>query len=262
MRGAPIDVIAVLDLKGGQVVHAVAGNREKYQPVQSILCDSAEINDVVEGMVRKLGISTFYIADLDAISGQEGNLEKISHLIQTYKNKEYLSGKTQFFFDAGVTDIQGVEKLLTAQIDKVIIGTETLLSLTALQDILARFGADKIILSLDLRHGKVLTKTQELKMGTPLEGLTKLLALGLKNVMLIELDRVGTGKGLNKELILGALQLMNEYGEGKCSLFLGGGVGSLDEILTLRAWGIHGVMLATMLHRGTLNHKKIQSLIR
>ena len=262
MNERPFEIIAVLDIKDGKVVHAIAGNRENYQPVQSILCDSANINDVVEGMVCKLGISTFYIADLDAISGKEGNLKNLSRLIRAYNENETLSKKISFFLDAGVTDIEGVKRLLTAGIDKVVIGTETLLSLSALQDILTRYGAEKILLSLDMRDGEVVTKTQELKLGTPLEGLAKLLVLGVKDVMLIELDRVGTGKGLNNKLILGAHKLMKECGKIKCSLFLGGGVGSLDEILSLKEWGVRGVMLATMLHQGTLNHEEIQSLSR
>ena len=61
-------VIPVLDVKDGQAVHAVGGNRSHYRPLRSILSsyfgtrrDCASYRDL-------LGLRDLYLADLDAIS--------------------------------------------------------------------------------------------------------------------------------------------------------------------------------------------------
>lgn len=66
-------VIPVIDVLGGKVVHAVRGRRKEYQPLRSRLCSSTSPLDVAAAF-RKLGFSTLYVADLDAILGGKANL--------------------------------------------------------------------------------------------------------------------------------------------------------------------------------------------
>ena len=45
-----MNIIPVLDLKAGQVVHAKHGNRQNYLPIQSALSDSSEPLTVVRAL--------------------------------------------------------------------------------------------------------------------------------------------------------------------------------------------------------------------
>src|SRR4051812_37040878 len=64
-------IVGVIDLMGGVVVRGVAGRREEYRPVESLLCASAEPPAVARAFVERLGLRDLYLADLDAIAGAE-----------------------------------------------------------------------------------------------------------------------------------------------------------------------------------------------
>ena len=58
-------LVGVIDLLGGKAVHAIAGQRAKYQPVR--FCDG-DAGKLVQHY-REIGVRSFYVADLDAIGG-------------------------------------------------------------------------------------------------------------------------------------------------------------------------------------------------
>ena len=62
-----MQIIPVLDLKGGLVVRGVAGKRDLYKPVESELCSSAEPAEVAVSLRSELGLGRMYLAALDAI---------------------------------------------------------------------------------------------------------------------------------------------------------------------------------------------------
>jgi phosphoribosylformimino-5-aminoimidazole carboxamide ribotide isomerase len=60
-------VIPVVDLMGGQVVHAVAGRRTEYRPVVSQLTASPDPVEIATALLNATTADELYIADLDAI---------------------------------------------------------------------------------------------------------------------------------------------------------------------------------------------------
>ena len=64
-------VIPVIDLKGGLVVHGVAGDRSRYRPVVSVLAADPRPRSIAMAFANALGADEVYVADLDAIAGQE-----------------------------------------------------------------------------------------------------------------------------------------------------------------------------------------------
>src|SRR3954454_22602141 len=67
---AGFEIIPVIDLMGGLVVHARGGERDSYRPLTSPLAASAEPDAVVRGLLRLHPFRSLYIADLDAIRKQ------------------------------------------------------------------------------------------------------------------------------------------------------------------------------------------------
>src|SRR5947209_10347011 len=65
----PFAIIPVLDLKGGEVVRARAGDRASYRPIVTPLASTSRPADVLRGLLALAPIRTVYIADLDAIAG-------------------------------------------------------------------------------------------------------------------------------------------------------------------------------------------------
>ena len=69
-----MQVIGVVDVLGGQAVHACAGHRERYVPVESVAGFPIPRGDALalaRAYVERLGLSELYAADLDAILGPD-----------------------------------------------------------------------------------------------------------------------------------------------------------------------------------------------
>jgi len=89
-------VIPVIDLKGGIVVHAVAGDRARYQPVRSVLAPDP-LPATIARAFRETGVfDTVYVADLDAISGQQPNSDALQQIADT---------GLKIWLDAGLSSI-------------------------------------------------------------------------------------------------------------------------------------------------------------
>ena len=63
-----MEVIPVIDLKGGAVVRARLGLRQSYAPIVTTLARTSAPLDVVAGLLTIHPFRTVYIADLDAIA--------------------------------------------------------------------------------------------------------------------------------------------------------------------------------------------------
>lgn len=112
-----MQVIPVIDLKGGIVVHAKRGEREHYQPVQSILTCQCTLEAVLHGFLAHYPFQTFYIADLDAIKGTGYHRDLIQTLANEYPAIEFwLDEGSQFNhltpLAANITPVIGTESQL------------------------------------------------------------------------------------------------------------------------------------------------------
>jgi len=80
-----MDVIPVLDLARGTAVRAQAGDRSRYQPAASALAPEAvgEPVAIMRAFRARLGATSCYVADLDAIQGgavQRATLRELAQL--------------------------------------------------------------------------------------------------------------------------------------------------------------------------------------
>jgi hypothetical protein len=64
-----MEIIPVIDLKGGLVVRARMGQRDQYRPIETPLSPTSHPADVVQGLMSVFPFRTLYVADLDAIEG-------------------------------------------------------------------------------------------------------------------------------------------------------------------------------------------------
>ena len=230
-------VIPVIDILNGVAVHAVRGKRKEYQPLQSILCKSAEPLEVAKAF-RNLGFSELYVADLDAILGNQGNL----HVLKRIPKETGLA----LMVDAGVTTLEQAEKLLQSGVSKVIVGTETLVSKSFVGEAVKRFGSDHIIVSLDMKSDLVLTKAEFEGPQEAIVLLREFEKMGVSQVIVLDLARVGSGEGVNVDFLKDVLGLAVD-------VYVGGGVRDIADLIELKRLGVAGVLLATALHSGKIS---------
>ncbi len=230
-----MEVIPVLDLKGGVVVHARMGMRSEYRPIDTPLSPSSRPTDVARGLLSIHPFTSFYIADLDAIERRGDNNAALMELKKTFPN-------LVFWVDNGVADLGSAMRWLDAGIGCLVIGSETQRN----GGLIRHFrGDERVVLSLDFR-------------GDAFMGPAALLGdadAWPADIIVMTLARVGSAVGPD----MARLAVIKAKGPGK-RVYAAGGVRGAHDLAALAAAGISGALVATCLHNGALTGAQIARL--
>ena len=244
-------VVGVIDLKGGSAVHAVRGERERYRPVHSVIGDAdGDALALARGFRDALGLEEIYVADLDAIvGGREHAAGAHPALLRA------LAAEARVMVDAGVSEPERARALLELGAHRVIVGTETLSGPEALDRLLADLPDGALILSVDLRDGRVLSPHRQLAGLPALDAVERLQRAGLREAIVLDLALVGSGAGPDVTLIA---ELHAAF--PALELLAGGGVRDLEDLRALEAAGAAGALVATALHSGVIGPRELAQL--
>lgn len=148
----------------------------------------------------------------------------------------------------GVRTEEDVAALLNAGVARVVVGSTAVKDPETVKGWFRRFGADALVLALDVRIDDQGTKQVAVSgwqenSGVTLEALVDTyLPVGLKHVLCTDISRDGTLAGSNVSLY-----------EEVCALYpqvafqSSGGIGELDDIAALRGTGVRGVIVGRAL---------------
>jgi phosphoribosylformimino-5-aminoimidazole carboxamide ribotide isomerase len=230
-RAERVRIVGVIDLKGWRAVHARAGDRERYQPVSFVHGDPLAL----VAHYRARGVEEIYVADLDAIAGGTPQDDVVRDIVRT---------GMPVSLDAGISsEVRALHTINTLGVARVIVGLETLPSFEALDVICISIGGEKVAFSLDLRNGEpVMGRLKAAP--TPVEIAGRAVQAGVGSVIVIDLARVGTGSGLDFDLLSEIRRAAPDV-----SLIAGGGVRGQEDLDRLEAIGCDGALVATMLQR-------------
>ena len=203
----------------GTAVHAVRGERERYRPVGDPL-----------SLARTFRLQELYVADLDAITGCGDNDAVIGALAR----------EARIMVDAGVCEPERAQALLELGVHRVVVGTETLANADTLDPLLP-----EATLSVDLREGRTLSPDPRLAGLAALDAVAVLHRPGLREVIVLDLARVGSGAGPDVATIAEIHAVFPEL-----ELLAGGGVRDAADLRALAEAGAAGALVATALHRG------------
>ncbi len=224
------ELIPVLDLMSGIAVSGKSGERDNYKPLRTIFSKTPDPVDIAISLKRQ-GFKRIYVADLDAIEGRGSNLEivhKVNHVLPV-------------MLDWGIKDLERFSFALDFA-DKIIIATETLKSWADLEEIFHKFPKQRIIVSIDVKKGQILSRGLSLSFS---EVKSKLEKLKPEEIILLDISSVGTLHGFNRDLL-------NNFRGMEDSLILGGGI-TPEEIQNLNNLGFKKFLMGTALHSGELD---------
>lgn len=225
-----MQIIPVIDLKDGLVVHAVRGNRAHYQPIHltSQLTSNSEIDAVLAGFLKIHAFKQCYIADLNAISGSGHHTQLIDELVQAHP-------EIDFWVDNGCQ----LSTITRAHSNKKwVIGTES-------QTLAPEQSRYDYILSLDFKHQQAAGNPAWFQQSQ----------FWPDTIIAMTLNRVGSNSGPDFE----NLKQLRQSNSGKCWV-AAGGIRHVDDLLALKQAGIQSALVATALHNGTINREKLQNL--
>jgi phosphoribosylformimino-5-aminoimidazole carboxamide ribotide isomerase len=220
-------IVPVLDLKGGVVVHARRGQRAEYAPLQSPLVDGCEPVAVARALCAVCRTRKIYVADLDALAGEPVNEPILAALAEV----------AEPWVDAGATTPERAAALHRAGVARNVVGTESLDT-----------GAEitrPVVLSIDLRDGRLISPDPALAGRGPTAAAPLARALSVREVLVIDLARVGSGSGPPLDAVAELASALPGV-----AIYAGGGVRDDADLRALESAGAAGALVATALHEG------------
>lgn len=232
-------LIPVLDLKNGDVVRGVGGNREQYRPIVSGLTPRTSPRDVALALFEAFRPPCVYIADLDAIAGSRPSFELFADLE---------SSGLRLWVDAGVRSADDAAALAGAGVAGVVLGSETLVGPEVLGRVVRELGPERVIVSLDLRAGSLLGSAVRWRLPDAPALARAAVETGVRRLIVLDLAYVGGGKGTGTEALCARLTSAHPGVE----IYAGGGIRGMDDVDRLQACGVKGVLVASALHDGRI----------
>ena len=228
-----MEVIPVIDLKGGVVVHARKGERALYRPIETPLARGSDPLDVARGLLALHPFATLYVADLDAITGAGDNHVALARLRQALPD-------VTLWVDNGIADQDAASAWLAQGFGHVVLGSEAQRDIALVR----RLGTEpRALLSLDFRHDAFC--------GPP--DLLSHADVWPQRVIVMTLDRVGSHGGPD----LARLRAIKST--ARC-VYAAGGVRDADDLAALAAAGVAGALVASSLHSGRLTTDALRRL--
>ncbi len=234
VRKMSFRLIFVMDVLDGMVVHAQRGDRSRYQPIElfSSIVNSSDPLPVVD----EIKPAEVYIADLNRLMNTGDNC-KILRELSTRK------GEMRIMLDYGIRELEDLKEVGEAKLaDTFVLGTETT-SMDLIEEATRSNICDDLCLSVsvDLLDKGVVTSDKRLQID-PLVLIETLNQYPITDVIVLELDRVGTKRGIDFDFLARAVDISEHH------ILCGGGVRSCQDIDAMEKIGVNGALVATALH--------------
>lgn len=207
-------IFPAIDLRNGQCVRLLHGDPDQQT-------NYSDDPGWVAEQFAEAGAEWLHVVNLDGAfgdtSGSATNLEAIQAILDQVSIPIQLGG--------GIRTIEDIERLLNLGITRVILGTMAVERPRQILDIIARFGAEQIVIGIDARYGKVAShgwrKTSNLT-ATALG--QQMQSLGVTRIVYTDISRDGALTGIN---VKGSKELAQETG---LKVIISGGAATMDDV--------------------------------
>jgi HisA/HisF family protein len=230
-----MEVIPVIDLKDGAVVHARMGIRSAYAPIETPLSPTSGPTDVARGLLSIFPFKKFYVADLNAIENKDNNNAALKRLSLDFP-------ELVFWVDAGIADVHHAQRWFEAGLGHLVLGSETQRDSDLIRFLCRN---NRTVLSLDFRGDAFLGPASLLNEAN----------IWPTNVIVMTLARVGSASGPD----MNWLTTIKSRAANR-QVYAAGGVRDANDLASLATAGIAGALVATSLHNGKLTGAQIARL--
>jgi phosphoribosylformimino-5-aminoimidazole carboxamide ribotide isomerase len=237
-RGESVDlsgglVLPAIDLVGGRVVRLHQGRYDQVTTYPFTPVDLAR-------RYAAAGAEWLHVVDLDAARTGERS-EEHALLLQSLMDVPGL----RLQLGGGIRTADQISAALDLGAARVMVGTLA----AAEPDVVGRIAAEtgRVVVALDCRDGRVRTHGWVEDTGTEAAAfVTRLAGAGARDFLVTGIDRDGTGRGPDLDLIGGVRALVPGL------LLSAGGVGAAADVAAAVAAGADGVVIGRALVDGTI----------
>ena len=229
-------IYPAIDIKDGKCVRLFKG---RFDDVTVYGDSPAEMAKKWEAQ----GGEFIHVVDLDgALKGHGVNAEKIKEVCESVSVPVQTGG--------GIRTMADIEAKLECGISRVIIGTKAVSDSEFVKEAVSKYG-DKIVIGIDAKDGMVAVEGWEKTSDfTAVEFAKKMVSLGVKTIVYTDIATDGTLAGPNVEA-------MREMADAvDADIIASGGIGSLEDILSLKDTGVEGVIVGKALYTNRVDLKE------
>jgi phosphoribosylformimino-5-aminoimidazole carboxamide ribotide isomerase len=239
-----IEIIPAIDIIGGKCVRLTQGD---YDRLTTYGDDPAEIARGYEA----IGVRRLHVVDLDgAKASAPCNLEVLERICRTTSLDVEWGG--------GIKSEESLSAVLSAGANRAICGSVAVSNSELMDAWIERYGAEHIILGVDIRDGKVATHgwLKESEMGAS-EIIERFRPRGLSQVICTDISKDGMLGGPTFELYE---RLQAEFPE--VEITVSGGIGSMDDIRRLNDMGLRSVIVGKAIYEGRITMEELKEWLQ
>lgn len=230
-----MDVVPVIDLMDGEVVHARRGERGAYRPIRSGLVEGSGPLAIAGALMRLAPFRRLYVADIDAIRGGRGHDHALAAIAAAHPEVE-------LWIDRGSADVEDLVERRELGEGTAVIGTESFEDGRTLGHALK---ASRGVLSLDHDADGPIGPSAAFED----------VWLWPDRVIVMTLARVGADAGPDFE----RLRDVVARAEGR-AVYAAGGVRGPEDLERLAEIGVAGALVASALHDGRITAPALAGL--
>jgi phosphoribosylformimino-5-aminoimidazole carboxamide ribotide isomerase len=233
-----IELIPAIDIIDGKCVRLTKGDYDQKTVYGNPIDMAKEF--------ERIGYTRLHVVDLDGAKSKHIVNDAVLRAITTETN-------LTVDFGGGIKTDEDLEKAFAAGASMVTVGSIAVTNPDLFMGWLGKYGAEKMILGADVRHGKIsINGWKEDSDEDLLSFLEKYVNAGVKNVLCTEISKDGTLSGPAIDLYR---QVMDAY--PALHLIASGGVSSKEDIIALDAAGIPAVVFGKAIYEGKINLKEL-----
>jgi phosphoribosylformimino-5-aminoimidazole carboxamide ribotide isomerase len=234
-------IIPAIDVLDGKVVRLQRGERDKV---------TVYFDDPVEAARhwKARGARFLHLVNLNGAFGDAVDLSPLCARLASEVGVPVEVG-------GGIRSAAAAEAYVRAGAARVVLGTSTVRDSGAFLEILDRVGGERVLVSIDVKAGRVATHGWTATVDVTAADLARRLrSLGVGRLMVTDIARDGMMTGPNVEL-------MREVAKaGGLPVIASGGVATLEDLKTLKAHeaeGIEGVIVGKALYEGKVRLEEV-----
>ena len=235
-----IELIPAIDIIDGQCVRLTEGDYAQKTVYGNPLDMAKEF--------EALGFHRLHVVDLDGAKAKHIVNGQVLHDITT-------ATRLTVDFGGGIKSEEDIELAFQNGAAMVTVGSVAVTHPELFLSWVKRYGAERMILGADVRHGKIsINGWKEDSEEDLLPFLRRYVEAGVTNVLCTEISKDGTLQGPAIELYR---SIMAEY--PTLHLIASGGVSCIDDIRALEAAGIPAVVFGKAIYEGKIDLKELIS---